>query len=322
MSDYSIKKLEAENFHQLIPLMKDCFGMEVNLEYFRWKFLDNPSGSFIGFVAVHDETGEIGAYYGVIPETWMVEGAERVIYQSCDTMTHTKHRRKGLFQLLALHCYEYLRSEGKLFIIGFSGGQSTPGFIKFGWKHVFNFKNYFIPRQLCYFNTAFLTAADSLVSIKDVTEIAGLLDKKTDSVLHSVRKPRLVQWRFNNPRNEYKVEAYRRNDRYEGYICYYVEMNKILLFDFHFTNSRSRSALTGFLKQLAVKNGYKAIVAFAREHSPVAQTLGRAGFLNNPFKKGPLHEKTPFIFFADEPTMNRLNKEKSWFVESFDHDSL
>lgn len=320
--DYTIKKLEADEFHLIVPLMKDCFGMDVNIQYFRWKFLENPSGPFIGFVAVHNESGEIGAYYGVIPETYRIEGAERTVYQSCDTMTHTGHRRRGLFQLLALHCYEYLRQQGKLFIVGFSGGQSTPGFIKFGWKQVFYFKNYFIPRALCYLNTGFLTPADQLVAIGNVQEIAPLLDKGVQAAVQSVRRPELVQWRYGNPRNEYKVQAYRKKDGFEGYVCYYVEGNKILLFDFHFKNGRARSALMGFLKRLAVKNGYKGIVAFARENSPTAAVLGRCGFLNNPFQKGPLHEKTPFIFYADEPTLQRLNNGESWFVESFDHDSL
>ncbi|RYY40083.1 MAG: GNAT family N-acetyltransferase [Chitinophagaceae bacterium] len=322
MSDYSIKQLGADEFHLIVPLMKDCFGMDVNIDYFRWKFLNNPSGPFLGFVAVHNESGEIGAYYGVIPETYRIDGQERIVYQSCDTMTGTRHRRRGLFQLLALHCYEHLRQQGKLFIVGFSGGQSTPGFIKFGWKHVFSFQNFFIPRALCYLNRAFLTPASRVAAIGDVAEIAPLLEKAPRNTVHSVRSVELVRWRFGNPRNAYQVQAYKGANGYEGYICYYVEQNKILLFDFHFLNGRSRRALLGFLKRLAVREGYKAIIAFARVDSPTARALSSGGFLRNPFRKGPLHEQTPFIFFADEPTMARLNNEESWYVESFDHDSL
>src|SRR4051812_15245250 len=107
MSDYSIRKLEPSEFHLLIPLMKDCFGLSVDIDYFRWKFLDNPAGSFIGFVAETD-SGEVAAYYGVIPEQYVIKGVQRLIYQSCDTMTHSSHRRKGLFQKLATYCYDYL----------------------------------------------------------------------------------------------------------------------------------------------------------------------------------------------------------------------
>src|SRR6185295_2076359 len=150
MPDYLIRKLESDEFDLLIPLMKDCFGMDVDTGYFRWKFLENPAGSFIGFIAVEPDTQEVAAYYGVIPEAFMISGEKKKIYQSCDTMTHSRHRRKGLFQKLAIHCYDFLRENNELFVIGFSGAQSTPGFLKFGWKAPFYFANLFVPRILCY----------------------------------------------------------------------------------------------------------------------------------------------------------------------------
>ena len=113
MNNYNIRKLANNEFYLLIPLMKDCFGMDVNIEYFEWKFVKNPAGFVEGYIAVSDE-GEIAAYYGVIPEIYIINGKPTTIYQSCDTMTHSKHRRKGLFQKLALHCYECLKNENKL----------------------------------------------------------------------------------------------------------------------------------------------------------------------------------------------------------------
>ena len=53
MPDYHIKRIGAADFPMLIPLMKDCFGMDVNIDYFHWKYIDNPAGHFIGFVAIH-----------------------------------------------------------------------------------------------------------------------------------------------------------------------------------------------------------------------------------------------------------------------------
>src|SRR4051812_22084903 len=107
MSDYSIRKLNENEFHLLIPVMQDCFGLNFDVSYFKWKFVDNPAGFVVGFIA-EASNGEVAAYYGVIPELYSIEGKETTIYQSCDTMTHSRHRRKGLFQKLALHCYDYL----------------------------------------------------------------------------------------------------------------------------------------------------------------------------------------------------------------------
>ena len=97
MSEYTISKLDPENFQVLLPLMKDCFGMDVNIDYFKWKFLENPAGPFIGFTAVCNKTDEVVAYFGFIPESYKMDGIDKIIFQAHDLMTHSNHRRKGLF---------------------------------------------------------------------------------------------------------------------------------------------------------------------------------------------------------------------------------
>jgi hypothetical protein len=166
MNEYTIKKVEAADFNLLIPLMQNCFGMNVDIDYFRWKYIDNPAGQFLGFIAV-DSKGEVGAYYGVIPELYAIHGEEKKIYQSCDTMTHSAHRRKGLFQMLAKHCYNYLAERNELFVIGFGGGQSTPGFLKFGWKHIFDIHYYFYLRSF-HINTKFMDLKKTSLSIRGI----------------------------------------------------------------------------------------------------------------------------------------------------------
>ncbi|MEO6830706.1 MAG: GNAT family N-acetyltransferase, partial [Chitinophagaceae bacterium] len=146
---YTIRKVEPNELALLLPLMKDCFGMEVDVSYFQWKFLDNPAGSFVGFAAFHEESGDCAGYYGVIPEQYVVDGKPSIIFQSGDTMTHSKHRRQGLFFKLATACYQYLEAQSNLFVIGFGGGQSTPGLEKLGWRHLFPIRYFGIPRLVC-----------------------------------------------------------------------------------------------------------------------------------------------------------------------------
>jgi hypothetical protein len=294
--------------------------MDVDIAYFRWKFLENPSGSFIGYVAEEVNSGEIGAYYGVIPECWYVNGVETVIYQSCDTMTHSQHRRRGLFQKLALHCYDELRSQGKLFIIGFSGAQSTPGFIKFGWKKIFEFSNCFIPRLLCL-----LPAQGDLnrvTSIEDIQNIDVLLEKKSGFALRSVRSLDVVRWRYGNPRHPCVIYAYRGSKGFEGYISYYPEGDRIVLFDFNFLTAASRRGLMKHLKKVAVVGLHKGIFAFCMAGRASSAALREAGFITNPFTFGPLSERAPFIFYGSADLMSRYVTADSWYVESFDHDSF
>jgi hypothetical protein len=71
----------------------------------------------------------------MIPEIYRWGIEQRRIYQSCDTMTHSGHRRKGLFQLLATRTYDEARAaDPGFFAYGFGGPTSTPGFLKMGWR--------------------------------------------------------------------------------------------------------------------------------------------------------------------------------------------
>lgn len=323
MSEYHIKKIGSADFDVLIPLMKDCFGMEVDLQYFQWKYLDNPAGSFIGFIAIDTISGEVGAYYGVIPQKLVMDEKERVVYQSCDTMTHSNHRRKGLFKMLAMECYEYLRKNNELFIIGFGGADSTPGFIKFGWKHVFNFR-------YC-FRSSFLCKLSSLRSFTkgDFSEIASLenLEQLTSQLtvvnaIHSNRSAEHILWRTKNNHFNYQFVFYKQQDKVMGYAVYYINDNKLILFDFIFLNPKSQKALIWFLSKLVTTKGYKAIIAYCQEKGTREKQLRSSLFISNPFKKGPLSERTPFIFFSDEANLKKYSQPANWQMTSYDHDAL
>jgi hypothetical protein len=322
MSNYTIRKLQYNEFELLIPLMKDCFGMDVNINYFDWKFTKNPAGFVEGFIALSDE-GEVAAYYGVIPELYSINGQQKIIFQSCDTMTHSNHRRKGLFQKLALYCYESLRNENKLFVIGFGGGQSTPGFLKFGWQKIFDVKNYFYPYLFSVLRIPSNTK--NIVEITDNKEIEKLiLNSNSSSPIHSVKSLQQFNWRLSNPLNNYKVIAFKNGDNsdYDSYLVYYISGDKIILFDFYFSNKKVAKLLIGNVKNILFKNKLKGILCFCQTDSDYAKMIAQIGFVSNPFNKGPLSEKTPFIFYSTEPIMNTNNNPKHWNIISFDHDAM
>lgn len=322
MSNYSIRKLDKAQFELLIPLLKDCFGLDVSVDYFKWKFLENPAGSFVGFIAVDEETDEIAAYYGAIPEKYIVEGKEKTIYQSCDTMTHTNHRRKGLFQKLAVHCYEYLRENDELFVIGFGGGQSTPGFLKFGWRRLFDFQTLFVPRIFCY--TSFLSKypVGSYKIVSDLNELNDLVGKRELAKVTSQRDLEHLKWRYRNPLHDYEIVALNGTSKIEGFVCFYEKDDKIFLFDSVFMTSESRKSLINYLKKRVIKENLKGIVTICSELAQSTRELRKCGFISNPFGRGPLHEKLPFIFYADDETMDKLDNPNLWHIESYDHDSF
>lgn len=322
MKDYTIRLLEKNEFHLLIPLMKDCFGLSVNTDYFEWKFIHNPAGFVLGFIAESIE-GEVAAYYGVIPEKYYIDGKLTTIYQSCDTMTHSRHRKKGLFQRLALHCYEQLRQKNELFIIGFGGHQSTPGFLKFGWRQLFFMRNYFTPRIRSFVQ---LTQPKGVKELEDATSIEPLLQKSNSGVrIYALKDMTTYSWRISNPNYRYRLIGTTTSEGAEidSYLCYYEYMNKFILFDFYFASSRSGQKLMNYLcyKMRSAVN-VKGIVAFVQEESAQAKQLKKTGMLWNPFSKGPLSYRTPFILYSTEAIMNDLENPTSWNITSFEHDAL
>lgn len=325
MGNYSIKQLHKENFDLLIPLMMDCFGMNTDIEYFKWKFVNNPAGQVIGYFAQCNDTGEVAAYYGVIPEIYMIDGKKKTIFQSCDTMTHSKHRRKGLFKKLANFCYDQLRAEGKLFIIGFSGRMSTPGFLKFGWKHIFDMKYYFIPRL---FILPFLgnIKGRKEYHIREITDYGMIenliLDSNQSERNHSLKTLEIFRWRVSNPRIDYKTRALWNGHEYQSYVTYYIENQKIFLFDFYYKNKSAFKALIKDLKKEVKADRFKGIVSYVKSKSEFSKALKGVGFISNNFSKGPLSEKGPFILLAENDDLMMYSHPDRWLISAFDHDSM
>ncbi|MFT4544727.1 MAG: hypothetical protein ACI9EQ_001189 [Bacteroidia bacterium] len=320
---YDIRRIGPEDFSVLIPLMQDCFGMDVDIEYFRWKFTQNPAGSFIGFVAIDGFTKEAGAYYGVIPQVFELDGVETTIYQSCDTMTHSAHRRRGLFRKLAMRTYEELENEDKFFAIGFGGGQSTPGFIKFGWQRVFDFRYYFRPALFCKFNRANAEERKQVSVSKAAAALDAGLDvskKGNAGKAKGLRSQEQIKWRLSNPNKEYLTIRLRTDEA--SYIIFSISGDKMIIFDFFFKVPESGKTLIRFLNDEAASKQFKGIISFCQENSNDSKTLKSLGFINNPFSFGPLNERVPFIQFSNEENMEKYKNASDWLVTTYDHDSL
>lgn len=133
---YSFEKLSAENISDLIPIYRDAFKKEVDINFLKNKQDTSVFGpSFVGYIAYSPER-EPAAFYGVFPCLAEYKGQKYLVAQSGDTMTHSAHTGKGLFTSLALKTYEYCRENGVQLVFGFPNQNSYPGFVKkLGWSH-------------------------------------------------------------------------------------------------------------------------------------------------------------------------------------------
>ena len=142
---YSFRRINKENFLDLIPIYESAFGILFNQEAFKKKletskFVIEP----VGFIA-YDKNNLPSAFYGVYPCLVEYKGKKYLVAQSGDTMTHSDHTGKGLFTKLATKTYEYCKENGFHLIFGFPNENSFPGFIKrLGWSHFDDLTPYLI----------------------------------------------------------------------------------------------------------------------------------------------------------------------------------
>ena len=320
---YSIQQLDNSNYSLLVPLMKDCFAMEVSPEYFKWKYFDNPAGRCIGFLAIEKRTNEGAAFYGAMPQKYIVDEKEMTVYQACDTMTHTKHRKKSLYPILARECYRVLQDQNNFSMIGIGGSvQSFPVLKHFGWKIIFNFKSYFKPRLFCRFYFFKKYPPEKFVLESSLDPLEKIITyQQPSSKIRSPRNLTHYKWRISNPNYNYQIVSYRPKSGINGFIIYYVQNNKIFLFDFIFSNEAARRALTWYLSKTVVRNNYKGIIAFCQEDGDQSRQLKKSGFVSNPFKKGPLSGRPPFLIYGDEETMAKFSDAAKWSITAYDYDA-
>ncbi len=328
MEKYSFHKLQRTDFDKLVPLMKNCFGMDVDIAYFKWKYLDNPAGFVEGYYALDTSSSEIAAYYGGIPQLFTYDKKQFKVIQSCDTMTHTKHRRKGLFEKLATYCDSELDKKNELFIIGFGGNKTAPGYIKYGWKQLFDVRNYFILPfyvKLFYKLNSSKYYFQESVNLQDVKHLISKCNDEMEDSLTIDRSFNNYQWRIKNPLHKYNVSALRSvsKDKFTSYVVYYFENNKIVLFDFYFSdNLEARSLLKNIYNKITPKLKVKGIISFCQTDSYWSSKLSGINFLSNPFSIGPLSEKMYFVINASKRFEIDVFFKKSWNLNSYDHDCL
>lgn len=316
-SDYSVEPLDPARLADLAPLMKDAFGDTVDGSFFEWKYRDNPGGRAIGHVAHHRASGELAAFYGMIPEHYRHGASTRRIFQSCDTMTHSSHRRKGLFQLLARHTYAAAQAKDPEFCaFGFGGPTSTPGFVKMGWRVEFEISYRFRPFPL----TLLPSAAGNCSSVRR----PPALDRALVAMISSNFAGRghglaggedFIRWRLANPLRTYQYWV----DDDGAYAIGYRKGELMLLLDFWEATRGAGRHVWEAVRVESLTPRTKGVLTFAQRGSPYDRLLRKYGLLRNSFGRGPAAERIPFITYGHPRADAGSN---GWSITPFDHDSF
>ena len=256
------------------------------------------------------ESGEIAAFYGMIPEIFADHGHKRRLYQSCDTMTHSAHRRRGLFQRLAQQTYgEALATDPGFFAYGFGGPTSTPGFIKMGWRILEQLPSLFQPFPLTLL--AGRRRESARLSSSPTPELIAMMQRGQPITGPGIfRNEQFLRWRFENPNRQYEFvisdAAYAVFTRMTGFL---------FIVDFWEQDRRFGSSVITLLRAIASKARMKGLLTFASARSGYADRLRGHFFLRNRLGRGPGSQTTPFIAFGDDP----IDTTQPWPVNNIDH---
>ena len=129
MEEYVIRRVSSESYKDVCYLFKER-GIWYSEKFIRKKFDTAFTGEKnIGYIAYHNATGEPASHYSVFPCFIEANGKKILAAQSGDTITHKRHKRKGLFIRLAENCYSLAKECGIELVFGFPNENSSHGLI-------------------------------------------------------------------------------------------------------------------------------------------------------------------------------------------------
>ena len=131
----TIRNPNIDELPAIIQLLKASLGdgsSEKSERYWNWKHVYNPFGA--SPVLVAEENGELIGIRAFMRWDWQMGDEVYRCLRAVDTATHPDHQGKGIFKKLTLQLIEEAGQQGYDFIFNTPNTQSTPGYLKMGWK--------------------------------------------------------------------------------------------------------------------------------------------------------------------------------------------
>lgn len=148
---YSVARLSKENLDDLALLHSEVYGVSRPAGYFFKKYNTAYTGlENVGFIAYSRNRRPV-AYYGVIPCFLQSENEMMLVAQSADSMTHPRHRNKGMFNELSNRTVDLCRQLGIKLIFGFPNQNSYPTMVnRLGWIEADRMDRFIIPASTTF----------------------------------------------------------------------------------------------------------------------------------------------------------------------------
>ncbi len=210
-----IKKFKAGDEKAILDLFNLAFNKEMTMEYWKWRFQDNPfSNEFM--IHLMWEGDLLVGHYAVSPIEMILNGEVTKTALSMTTMTHPEYNGRGIFTQLSSSLYNELKEEHNYAMVwGFPNNNSHYAFIKnLKWKNLAT-----IP--MLSLKTSNFKKIESELNFEQHSNFTASLSQKLSSVNKDVRinkTEKYLNWRYvANPSADYKIISI--NDK-SGIIVY------------------------------------------------------------------------------------------------------
>ncbi len=288
MPQYTEKYLEIEDYNEIVNLFKISFNRENNVDFFKWKYFDNPHGKAI-VSGIYDKDILI-ASGAMIPEKFNYNNEQLLIYKCTDLMVHPLYQKQGLASRINKKLKQIIIDKNTPFIYTLCSKKATPSFVKNGWKNIGDLTNYFKPIQLIKFLNIFRIIANTTVKYYDNIDLLKEYNFNNSNEDISLNKSYdFFIWKTNNPNYKYGILLNIENGEVNGYLIFsYGQANILNIIDIDSNNKKTAKKLLKTLESKSIELKARGIIGIAYSQSALKQILIKNGYFKNPFKFGPL----------------------------------
>jgi hypothetical protein len=197
---------------KILELFRLSFRKELSLDYWNWRFRDNPTKKLMIKLMWDGDT--LAGHYAVSPVEMVIDGEVKLTALSMTTMTHPDYAGRGIFSMLAEELYKDIATSHMVSLVwGFPNTNSHYGFIKnLKWKDLSLVSTFCL--RLQKFKT---TSEKNTISVKTHFEKAHADTAQTfmeNFTVKSRRSLKYLNWRYtNNPSADYTIFELRDADK-------------------------------------------------------------------------------------------------------------
>jgi GNAT superfamily N-acetyltransferase len=262
-----------DNLLQIIGLFAKCFGRQGELDFFKWRYLNNPVKEIL--VNVELDANVIIANYSASPCMMSIGGHKYKTAMSMTTMTHPAYSGKGIFTLLAEQLYQYMQEQQYVIIWGFPNNNSHRTFAsKLKWIDIYEIPTMQlrdIPRK----NDEILLPTDNNFDL-NYTQAQNL-----GNLIHVVKDQTYLKWRYaNNPANQYTNFVITDGDVVNSFCVLKAYGKQIDVVDFQAKDIIDGQILLRQIIKFSVESKAESIGCWAPRHHFIHGLFEKNGFTN------------------------------------------